>query len=216
MIKIIWNFIKKEVLNFKTILIIICIILIAVCAFLLRARYQDKNEIKRQERNIIHMNYNIDSLKQSNGDLSYSIHSLQVKKSELIYFNEELLEEIELMEVKLKKASSATKIEYKYIYLQDTTPINAQKINDSTFIASYEDKWIKMKELVAISYDTENNMCVDINKMEIGVNDAIYIISEDETKGWWFWKRIVGVKVHLKSKNPYFNLDRIESIRLEK
>ena len=56
-----------------------------------------------------------------------------------------------------------------------------------------------------------------INNLKYTVNDSLIVIPEFQYKrSWIFWKKVTGVKVHVKSQNPNFKVDQMESYQIMK
>lgn len=56
-----------------------------------------------------------------------------------------------------------------------------------------------------------------INKLHYIIQDNLLVIPEFQYKRHWiFWKKVTGVKVHVKSSNPNYKVDTIQSYQITK
>lgn len=186
-------------------------LLIFVYAFGMTKMYRNvKEDRDRVSDNFFKVKQDIDSLQTDNGDLQYTVESLELKGKELKKYNSDLVQRVEDMGIKIKHLQSIDNIKYKYIYKTDTVPI--EKITDTTFMASINNDWIKLEQRITL---IESNSYIRIDSLSLEVEDDLAIGKEIKYKGWWFWKKAIGIKLHISSKNPYLNIDRMESINLK-
>lgn len=198
--------------NVKAILGLIILILVVILVWNFKNKHKIKQDVKRLERNIENIGFKLDSTKLINDNYMYTTNALQVKASELQYTNENLSKQLDIMGVKLKNAQSATSIKTNTVY--EKSPADTVKViavNDSTFWAIHKTDWILLKEKIKVSPVGESYKLV-IDSLHLEIKDNLYIVHEKTTKGWWFWKKVIGVKIHVTSDNPYTKIDRIESL----
>lgn len=182
-------------------------------------------ENDRLNNNIKNINFEYAVSTNKNGELSYSVNSLTIKANELSMLNIGLTENIKNLNLKLKNLQSITNIEYKYIILYDTV-YDTKKLSKLKYNYNIVDKFTKFSGNInlpeklfsldtIISNDKKNYPYLsDVN---FNITDTLLIIPEFQYKrSWVFWKKINGVKVHIKSENPNFKLDRIQTFQINK
>ncbi|MCK9415470.1 hypothetical protein M0Q97_02280 [Candidatus Dojkabacteria bacterium] len=170
---------------------------------------KDKNSIMSQ--NLLNSKFEIDSIKNKNGEYHKVINGLLLEKNELKDFNSKLVEDIKNLNIKLKNVGSITKIQYEYIYNIDT--IEIIKFSDSIFKAEYKDNWLFLSEKIETFNQGKD---IKIDSINIILSDSLLIVSDIKYKGCWFWKKAKSVKLHIQSENPYIKLNRFEYYDLTK
>jgi len=219
MLTTIWNFLSKLSGRMKGEIIGILII-IGLC-FYTYSLYTDYQQTKvdkeRFETNFNNSQFGIDSVRTKNGKLVYSVKSLTLKVGEfekMKFDNENLSKELKEMNIKLKNVQSVTKIEYKYLYKIPPDSITIVKKNDTIFQVKFEDNWLKLHETISLVNNCNN---IKIDSLGLSLTDSVIIVPEVLYKSYWiFWRKPTGIKVNIKSSNPYFNLDKMQTIQLIK
>ncbi len=171
-----------------------------------------KKDKQRLEYNLTNINQQLDSVVDKNGELHYTVNSLNLKASELNKVNSELNDELKNMKIKIKNLQNASVVNIQYKYIHDT--IYSENVIIDTLTGNrtyktiidnpyYSAKWnstvIDDKKLLVTDYQTQ-------------FNDTIITATEIKYKGWWFWRKPKEIKFHIKSKNPYSKLNQTESI----
>lgn len=179
--------------------------------------YKKYKEVK-QDRNRISQNYEVinqelDSVVGKNGELFYKINSLNLTQKELEETNKDLVANLDNMRIKLKNLESATNVEIEYI-VKDSI-IYVKSISDTVFVTTKADDWL-YNSWTTIVTEKNNKPKIKVTDYELSIHDSILIASEIEYKGWWFWKKAKNVKIHLKSENPYSQVNRIENIKISR
>lgn len=177
-----------------------------------------KNEKERSENNFINAQFKVDSLKTKNDEAYYSVKQLVVDKDELIATNADLFNTLSDMKLKIKNLESSTRIEYKYIIKKDTIylqPENPENPNGYRWKAIWADAYIEMKATVVLEEPQPY-----IENVNIELSDSLTIANEFITKQKWFLfipcgKKVIGCKTFIKSENPYFKLDRVETYQFK-
>ena len=165
-----------------------------------------KKENNRLTYNIVNINQQLDSVIDKNGELHYTINSLNLKTSELSKVNSELNDELKNMKIKIKNLQNATIIDIQYKYIHDT--IVAKQVNDSVYKTIIDTPYYNAEWFSTVS---ENNLTVTDYQTQF--NDTIITATEIKYKGWWFWRKPKQIKFHIKSKNPYSNINQVENIK---
>lgn len=169
-----------------------------------------KKDNSRIQTNLENSDFKIDSLKTKNGELFYQYNSLIVTNKELEKINNEILEKNKELGIKVKNLESYTKIETKYIVKIDT--FETTKIDNNKFQAKYKNQYIDVIQQITLTENSLENCIPIIDSLQIKITDCLSISREPIYKRRWiFWKRMIGVKEYIKSDNPYFKLDKVES-----
>lgn len=176
-----------------------------------------KKENERVSNNFLSANQEIKTVRNKNGELSSTVNQLNLTVSELKQYSEQTASELNNMRVKLKNVSNITHFQTRIVYKVDTvfagdTTIHeqAQHLTSGSKAFRIKNEWI----------DNSFQVRTDSNRMylsnySLAVRDSIITVTETQYKRFWiFWKRPVGVKLHIKSFNPYSNFEKIESIQL--
>lgn len=192
---------KKGKLIFVSLIIFLIVGLVAGLVIITKKYKEVKSEKDKYYNNMLNASYQIKQQKAKNKEIYYEINQLTLERDELKLVNEDLEKDIKNMKSKLKNVESVTRIETKYIVRVDTI-----KFIDTVYsekVAQYKDDYIKISTNVGYDYLTD---------FDIELKDSTTIISETVYKGWWIFRRPIFSKIKIKSENPYYNLDRIETI----
>lgn len=179
------------------------------------SKLQKENE--RVSNNFLSANQEIKTVRNKNGELSSTVNQLNLTVSELKQYSEQTTSELNNMRVKLKNVSNITHFQTRIVYKVDTVFAGDTTIHDGDHISPGGSKAFRIKnEWIDNSFQVRS----DSNRMylsnyNLAVRDSIITVTETQYKRFWiFWKRPVGVKLHIKSFNPYSNFEKIESIQL--
>lgn len=192
---------KKGKLIFVSLIIFLIVGLVAGLVIITKKYKEVKSEKDKYYNNMLNASYQIKQQKAKNKEIYYEINQLTLERDELKLVNEDLEKDIKNMKSKLKNVESVTRIETKYIVRVDTI-----KFIDTVYsekVAQYKDDYIKISTNVGYDYLTD---------FDIELKDSTTIISETVYKGWWIFRRPIFSKIKIKSENPYYNLDRVETI----
>lgn len=175
-----------------------------------------KKENERVSNNFFNANQEIKTVRNKNGELSSTVNQLNLTVSELKQYSEQTASELNNMRVKLKNVSNITHFQTRIVYKVDTVFAGDTTIHDSQTLSGGSKAFRIKNEWIDNSFQVRN----DSNRMylsnyNLAVRDSIITVTETQYKRFWiFWKRPVGVKLHIKSFNPYSNFEKIESIQL--
>lgn len=228
------SFLKNLVIPSNIRKIITYVIICIIAFFLLKFAYQKfmglTKEIDRLQRNMENVNFNYETTQTKTGELMYSVNSLTVKANELALLNTDLNDAIKNLNLKTKNLQSVTNITYKHETVYDTI-YPTLKISDFKYLYSFDDDYTYFSSDINLpkemfKLDTLNNsLTLDIESTQYPylsnfnylIKDTLLIATEFQYKRrWLFWKKVVGAKVHVKSENPNFNLDKIETFQIKK
>lgn len=175
-----------------------------------------KKENERVSNNFFAANQEIKTVRNKNGELSSTVNQLNLTVSELKQYSEKTTSELNNMRVKLKNVSNITHFQTRIVYKVDTVFAGDTTIHDSQTLSGGSKAFRIKNDWIDNSFQvrTDSNT-VSVSNYSLAVRDSIITVTETQYKRFWiFWKRPVGVKLHIKSFNPYSNFEKIESIQL--
>lgn len=216
-----------------TVWMIIIIILLGLSLFFAYNKIQEQSkEIERTTNNMYNIVSKLDSTVTKNGEIVYHTNALSVKVNELKNLNSELVNEIKDMGIKLKNIKSVTNINHQYHITYDSIfPEQTQttEITKNKFEYNFKDSLngFQFKSDINIPNDlflsVFKNEPISVNSypylsnFNAKITDSLIIVPEYEYKrSWIFWKKLIGIKVHIKSDNEFFHLDRVQHFEIVK
>lgn len=185
-----------------------------------------KKENERVSNNFFNANQEIKIVRNKNGELSSTVNQLNLTVSELKQYSEQTASELNNMRVKLKNVSNITHFQTRIVYKVDTVFAGDTTIHEQAQHLTSGSKAFRIKnEWIDNSFQVRTDSNRDpqapgqgqmyLSNYSLAVRDSIITVTETQYKRFWiFWKRPVGVKLHIKSFNPYSNFEKIESIQL--
>lgn len=139
----------------------------------------------------------LESYKTREGELVSKIKGYEFKVKEFEQLIPRLNHEVERLSVKLKNVQSVTEIvtETKYIHEEKIVPVRE---NDTTKLYKVESEWINAHfRITNDNYVRAGDFVID------SIPNSTLVVPEVIYRGWWLWKRAVGIDVHIKHSNPY-------------
>jgi len=170
-----------------------------------------KKEKDRIETNFNNSQFKLDSVKNKNGELQYSVKALSLKNTEFVDFNADLTKKVLDMGIKIKDLQAITQANIQYVYDIDTVAI--EKKGQNIFIGRYSDAWLTLSEKIAL---IKNGSDIKVDSLKLSLKDDLIMPYEVQYSGWWFWKKAKNIKVWVKSENPHFKINKMESYQLIK
>lgn len=209
----------------------IIIYLAIIAGFIFTAmKLYDKFQKVESERNRLdnvlkNINMEVAVTKARNGELIYTVNALSVKGSELEIINANLANSLKNLNLHYKDLQSLTNVQYKYVSLIDTIHVTS-KLNKYKYPVNKSDKYQELTGYINLPknlFSTDSIIANNsknypyLSDIKYQIKDTLLIIPEFTFKRHWiFWKKVNGVKVHIKSESPYFQLDRLESFQVVK
>ena len=179
-------------------LMIILVILLIGSLFMLHSFYQKEKQARvRMENNLTTSLSEIKYYKTKNEELVAKVSGYEFRVKEFERLIPELKKEVTQLNIKLKNVKSVTQVvtEYKYINRDSVIYI---PITDTTRLFKIDEKWIKAQvEITNCSYIMPGGFSID------SIPNSILTVPVVNYKGWWFWRRAIGVELHIKNSNPY-------------
>ena len=199
---------KAKLIKYGLIILGVVVVLLAMF-FGIKKKYD-----KKAYNNAKYYKFEIEKEKTKNGQLQYTVQSLILTNKELKEVNVNLTKEIDNLNVKLKNVDNASQIEYQYVLLVDTVYVEKIIYNDTNNIYNcwYNDGYVDLSQKVI--YDKTCND-LNIDSLYLRLKDTLTIVNEILYNKCIF-KKPIGYKIHIKSENPYININRIETYSLLK
>ena len=145
------------------------------------------------------------------------IDGLVMSLNDAEIMNKNLVDQVKHLNVKNNELSALIAIQQKQllqnpdtIYVTVTPPIDttARQLN-----VSYNDKWIDVKIRID---DYGDKAFVPPSGLQLQSRDSVYAVPTIKWKGYWFWKRAVGVQLHMFNSNPHTKIVGAQYIELKK
>jgi len=167
----------------------------------------------RVSNNFLNAKFQMDSVVNKNGELEYTVKNLNVNADEFKLTEEVLNKKIVSQGYKIKNLESVIELKPKIIIKIDSFPVS-KKLNDSTFISTYNDKWVAISQKVSL---VNNKSDVKIGDFKMDMLGNLLILSEINYKRVWiFWKRPINITTHVTSECDYIHIDQIKVFKLTK
>jgi hypothetical protein len=175
-------------------------------------------------------NFNLDSIKQENGKLVYSVNSLTVTQDEFEAQNILLATQLKTAKVQIKNLVSASQIDTHYEVNVDSIASSADTLSKAEILAhmtldtaksksttifgfipkynvNFFDQWASIQQTINVPFGKNPY----ITGLKIRLTDSLTISHEMIKKRvWLFWHKNIGVKTHIMSPSPYFHVDKIQ------
>lgn len=207
----------------------IAIVMLTFALFVGYKEYQKlKKDNERLSKNMENINFELEKNLTKNKEVFYSVNSLILKKSELEKMNSSLVNDLKGMGLKLKNIENISQFLYKYTgnidSIQSKEILNAidsirkadvtKPFIPTNYKFEHSDKFVSFNGII----NTENYPArgPKIKDLKFNITDSLNTIYEIQYKrSWIFWKKAVGLKLHIKSENPYFELDQTKTYRIQ-
>lgn len=216
--------------NLKTILISggIIAILIAIIGWNIHSIRELNKENSRLSTNLENINFEIKTSKTKDGDYVFSVNALTTKVNELQNINKSLYDDVANMNLKLKNLQSVANVSYEINNKIDR--IESEKVDTpdtgdlaqvnivskaGTYKFNRADKYSTFKGNIVVPNDAVSNPY--LSDIDYTMTDSLIIANEFKYKRRWiFWKKVTGVETHVKSNNPNFKVNQMQSFQVTK
>lgn len=167
--------------------------------------FKEKGKREVAEQNVIAAMSDLKTYKSKNDELVTEVQGLRLNVSDLKQVNSNLADEISDMKVKLKNATSISKIETSFDYTNKDTII-AEEIS-SPGLPLVEDKRFSIQnESIDLSFIVRNCSAILPESFSLSIKNSQSIVTDVTYKGWWFWKKVTGVNLKVKNSNRYYTV----------
>lgn len=200
----------------QTIAIIGCLIFAFILVSGFRSCHENhklRTELAELANNARIISDSIKHTKTKSGDVVASKGVIIVQSDELKHINQKLVADIKSMELKIKKLSSVSNVNTEYVYINDTIYVVGATTDSVHYRIKFADStFINIDQMVVVDRD-KNIIYLD----SIGINLSVnyMIATENKYKGFWFWRKVVGSDIHIKSDNPYVKTTDIYSVQFK-
>lgn len=170
---------------------------------------------ERKERKIAETNLEAKSSELSTyvtkfGDTISVLQGLRLDLSQAKQIESKLLKEVKSLEIKLKNATGIIQVVEKIKYINKDSIIYIP-LTDSTRRFEIKDRWLRARvDVTDFKYISPGGFVID------SIQNTATIVPSVKTKGWWFWKKIVGVECFIQNTNPYLSVESGTYIDLRK
>ena len=159
----------------------------------------------------------IETYKINDSIQAVKINGLIMSLNDAEIMNKNLVDQVKHLNLKNNELSALIAIQQEQllqnpdtIYVTVTPPIDttARQLN-----VSYNDKWIDVKIRID---DYGDKAFVPPSGLQLQSRDSVYAVPTIKWKGCWFWKRAVGVQLHMFNSNPHTKIVGAQYIELKK
>ena len=200
----------------KWLLLVIAILAILLVVFI-NAYANQKHEKTIWKQNTEAALSKIEIYKINDSIQVVKIDGLVMSLNDAEIMNKKLVNQVKQLNVKNNELSALIAIHQEQllqnpdtIYVPITLPTDttARQLN-----VAYNDKWIDAK----IQIDDYGDKAIILpNGLQWQSRDSVYVVPTIKWKGCWFWKRAVGVQLHMFNSNPHTKIVGAQYIELKK
>lgn len=167
--------------------------------------FKERGKREVAEQNVIAAMSDLKTYKSKNDELITEVQGLRLNVSDLKKVNSELANDLDDMKVKLKNATSISKIETSFDYINKDTII-AEEI-PSPGIPLVEDKRFSIQnESIDLSFIVRDCSAILPESLLLSIKNSQSIVTDVTYKGWWLWRKATGVNLKIKNSNRYYTV----------
>lgn len=200
----------------KWLLLIIAVLAIALVCFI-KAYTDQKHEKNIWKQNTESALSEVERYQISDSLKAVKIDGLVMSLNDAEVMNKNLVDQVKKLNVKNKELSAIIAIQQEQLLLNpDTVYVEVQAPTDTTarqLNVKYSDKWIDTQIKIQ---DLGDKAIIKPNDLQWHSRDSIYAVPTIKWKGCWFWKRAVGVQLHMYNTNPHTTIVGGQYIELKK
>ena len=186
--------------------------LLLVALFALQSFYSKERQTRiRTENNLNASLSEIKTYKTKNGELISVVQGYEFKVREFEKLLPELYAEIKGLKIKVKNVQSVTQIETKIVYKNKDSIVYIPVRDSTARLFPIDDEWIKAEVIV-----TRCEVILPGDFYIKNIPNKTTLVPEVTYKGWWFWRKPVGIDLHIKQSNPYVQTTGATYIDLRK
>ena len=200
----------------KWLLLVIAILVILLVVFI-NAYANQKHEKTIWKQNTEAALSKIEIYKINDSIQVVKIDGLVMSLNDAEIMNKKLVNQVKQLNVKNNELSALIAIHQEqllqnpdtiYVPITLSTDTTARQLN-----AAYNDKWIDAK----IQIDDYGDKAIILpNGLQWQSRDSVYVVPTIKWKGHWFWKRAIGVQLHMFNSNPHTKIVGAQYIELKK
>ena len=200
----------------KWLLLVIAVLAILLVVFI-NAYANQKHEKTIWKQNTEAALSKIEIYKINDSIQVVKIDGLVMSLNDAEIMNKKLVNQVKQLNVKNNELSALIAIHQEQLLQNpDTIYVPITLPTDTTvrqLNAAYNDKWIDAK----IQIDDYGDKAIILpNSLQWQSRDSVYVVPTIKWKGCWFWKRAVGVQLHMFNSNPHTKIVGAQYIELKK
>lgn len=196
----------------KKYLIIMCVVLFLISAFLAQSLVEANKEKTRLQNNQEALMEDVQYYQDEAGRNAASVQRLELSKDELEAYNGELIQRIEDLNIKLKRVQAATttatqtKVEIKTVIRDSIIYVDSSRIATLPAI-KWHDPWVKVDGIIM------PDSTVDLSIQSV---DTLYQVVHRVPKKFWFIRYgTKAIRQEITSSNPHTKIVYSEYIELK-
>lgn len=173
------------------------IVLVVVVSILGTSYIKQKEERKIAEQNLVAKTTELSTYITKHGDSVKVLQGMRLNINDAKQIEGQLIKRVKDLEIKLKNATGIIQVVETVKYVNKDSIIYVP-LTDTTRRFSINDKWLKAEvDITNFEYIAPGGFKIlDIPNINILVPSIKY-------KGWWIFKKMVGVEVFINNSNPY-------------
>ena len=196
-------------LTFTKIAVILLAILTVVSIMAIQSLKEERAKRIIADQNIAALTSEIEQKVTENGEAYAKIQGLQLSLSDFKSLYEKTVRNLRDMEIKLKNAQGiiieVPKIQY----------VNKDSIIYVPMITGQKNFTINEQYLKAEVVITNDSLIKPGDFKIKDIPDTLTLVPTFKYKGWWFWKKSVGVELFIKHSNPFITTQSAEYISIK-
>lgn len=171
---------------------------------------KEKSERKIAETNLIAKSTELKEYVTKLGDTVTILQGMRLDLSQAKQIESRLINKVKSLEIKLKNATGVIEIVEKIKYVNKDSIIYIP-LNDSTRRFEIKDPWLSAKiDVTDFKYIKPGGFIID------SINNTSTIVPSIKTKGWWIFKKTIGIECFIQNTNPYISVQGGTYIDLRK
>lgn len=171
---------------------------------------KEKSERKIAETNLVAKSTELKKYVTKLGDTVTILQGMRLDLSQSKQIESRLINKVKNLEIKLKNATGVVEIVEKIKYVNKDSIIYIP-LNDSTRRFEIKDPWLSAKiDVTDFKYIKPGGFVID------SIPNTSIIVPSIRTKGWWIFKKTVGVECFIQNTNPYISVEKGTYIDLRK
>lgn len=178
-------------------LILLLVVLLSSVYVLGVSLIKEGKERKIAEQNLIAKSSELSTYVTKYGDSVKVLQGMRLDIHDAKQLESALIKRVKDLEIKLKNATGIIEI-VEVIKWKNKDSIVYVPLNDSTRRFEIKDKWISAKiDITDFKVIKPGGFIID------SIPNKAIIVPSFKTKGWWIFKKTIGVEVFINNTNPF-------------
>lgn len=179
------------------ILSILVVVLIVIASVLGTSYVKQKEERKIAEQNLVAKTTELSTYITKHGDSVKVLQGMRLNINDVRKIEKELIKKVKDLEIKLKNATGIIQVVETIKYVNKDSIIYVP-LTDTTRLFSIKDKWLNAEVTVTnFEYIAPGGFKI------LDIPNVNTLVPSIKYKGWWIFKKMVGVEVFINNTNPY-------------